>query len=204
MKNKKNKLIVVVICIILLITSITFVFMNKNDNEIKSSNKNAIGVTDITKKTYGYPCISLVIYSLNRIEVNAGIYRYGDVTQDGVIDGEDSKAIERMIDYSNAFTADQIKLGDIDENGKITKNDVDMFNKYLKKNKEVKYDINLNKLKYCMTKTNNSSNCEWKDSKEFDIPEKSNYYIFVKNKTNNIVSSSAFFDKTVMEQPLEK
>ena len=201
---KINKKIKIIIGIVLVIGIGIFVFMVKNNYIILSKEKTAIGVTDHTKKSYGYPCISLVSYSLNTISVDAGIYRFGDVTQDGIIDKKDADAIKVMISFNDAFTKDQIKLADIDEDGKITNTDLKLFNIYLEKNPKVKYDTNSKYLTYCLTKTNDSSTCNWQDSSSFKITQQEDYYVFVMNKTNNVVSTSRLFDKSNMNRNLSE
>ena len=199
---KKNKIIIITLCIIIVIAVAGYFLLN--DKTISSKNKDAIGITDITKRTYGYPCISLLSYNSSKIKVSGGIYRFGDVNQDSKINNEDGEAIKVMISYSDAFTSEQKKLADIDENGIITQNDLNMFNDYLKKNGVVTYDIGTKYLQYCAVESNNSRNCKWQDSSTLKISKNKNYYVFVRNKTNNIVSESKFFDKNVtIERPNE-
>ena len=200
MKNKK--LIIILAVIGLIVISVIIFLLIRNGVVIDSNNKNAIGVTDITKRSYGYPCISLVSHNSKKITVDAGLYRFGDVNQDGSVDKDDADAISLIINSNMQFTEDQIKLADIDENGAITTNDLNMFNDYNNKNGTVKYSLNQKVLNYCLTTTKNSKNCKWQASNVFSLTKTGTYYIYTKNKTNNHVSTPYEFKISTFENKL--
>ena len=52
-----------------------------------------------------------------------------------------------------------------------------------------KYNSKNNLLDYCISKNNDSNQCVWVSSNVFEMKEYTNYYAFVKDKKNNIVSN---------------
>ena len=205
MKNIKKIVFAILIILILLILLLLFnnkILGGKNE-PIQGNEKEAIGITDISKDSYGYPLISYLEYSNKKIVVHAGIYRYGDVNQDGIIDLDDKDAISTMIEFDNlGFTSGQIKLADLDENGKITNNDLKMLEQYLKKNGTIKYSLNEQILKYCISEKNSSSNCVWKSDKSLTPSKQKDYYVFVKMINNGRISESMLFEKGNMNTNL--
>ena len=101
------------------------------------------------------------------------------------------------------FSNGQVKLADINEDGKINNNDIKLFEQYLKKNGEVKYSINSNLLSYCVSTTNNHKSCSWHKKHQFNVEKGKNYYVFVKQNSNNINSESVLFSKDSMEELID-
>ena len=181
------------LCLILLIV----LFTNRG---IEGFNKNAIGETDITKKTYGYPIISLLGYNSKQLTVEAGYYRFGDVNLDAVVDKNDIEEIKLIIDSKMYFSNGQKLLADVDESGSVDEDDITRFNEYLKENGPVNYDLHTETLEYCVVKVNDSSNCNWTKSNVFDLTEKVDYYVYVRQKNTQIESESTIFEKEGMNE----
>lgn len=187
MKNKK--VILILIVLILLIIGVGIILYLKPDKNLSSRSKNIIGEQDITKTSYGYPLIKLLSYNSMSVNVDAGIYRFGDIDQDGIVGKQDIEALKIMIDNDKVgFTAGQIKLADVNEDGSINNNDLTLFEQYLKNNGDVKYSISSNLLSYCLSLKDDSSTCNWQNSSTFKVDHIGNYYVFVKQKNNGRVS----------------
>lgn len=198
---KKKKIIIISIILGLLVLGLVVILYLKPYKNLSSGSKNIIGEQDITKTSYGYPLINLLYYNDNKLNIEAGIYRFGDIDQDGVVGTNDIEALKIMISTNKVgFTDGQIKLADVNEDGVINNSDVDLFNQYLNNNGEVEYSISSNLLSYCITLTNDSSTCTWQKSSSFKITEKKDYYVFVKQNNNNRISQSMLFSKEAMEE----
>lgn len=196
MKNKKNLLIIISLVIICGFFSFIF-YKNRNLN---SDNKKIIGETDITKKSYGYPIISLLIYNSKKVNVEAGYYRYGDVNLDGSVDEKDIAEINHIINSLIHYSDSQKKLADVDENGKVNNDDIKLFEKYLVKNGPAKYNLNTATLEYCVSTENESNNCNWKNNNIIMLDKKQDYYFFVRQKDSNLISEVSFLDKRVFDE----
>lgn len=187
MKNKK--ILIVVVVLFLLVVGLIFVFYLKKDKDLSSDNKNIIGEQDITKTSYGYPLIKMLSYNSTRVEVEAGIYRFGDINQDGVVGQQDLDVLRIMIDNDNVgFNNGQIKLADVNEDGLINNSDIELFERYLKNNGEVKYSVSANLLSYCITSSNDNTTCSWQQKSSFNLSEFKDYFVFVKQTNNNRIS----------------
>lgn len=169
MNNKK--ILIYIILIIFLILAITLIF-----NKYRK-NKNAIIATD-----YTIPLVSDVISNMENIEVKGGVYKYGDVNQDGSIDEYDKKMIELMINSNLNYTDEEKKLGDFNRDGNIDENDLNDLDKFLTKNSIKDYDPSLKKIEYCITEVNDSSTCQWQKNADFTKSEEKEYYVFVKDE----------------------
>ena len=195
--NKKSILIVLLLILGLVVI---FVFLN-NNSDLNSNDKNIIGEKDITKKSYGYPLIRIISENNKEIEISAGIYRFGDINEDGIVGKEDIDALKIMINTNNVgFSTGQVHLADVNEDGKIDNNDLELFNKYLTNNGEVKYDISSNLLSYCLTYKNDSSTCDWQSSFKFIIKEEKDYYAFVKQNINGRTSDVMKLKKDIFKK----
>lgn len=198
---KKKKIIIISIILCLLVLGLVVILYLKPYKNLSSGNKNIIGEQDITKTSYGHPLINLLYYNDNTLNVEAGIYRFGDIDQDGVVGTNDIEALKIMISTDKVgFTEGQVKLADVNEDGVINNSDVDLFNQYLSNNGDVEYSVSSDLLSYCITATNDNSTCTWQKSSTFKITEKKDYYIFVKQNNNNRVSQSMLFSKESMEE----
>ncbi len=192
-----KKKIAVAIGILAICVVIVVLFINGN---IEGINKNAIGETDITKKTYGFPIISLLNYNGGKLTVEAGYYRYGDVNLDAVVDENDISDIDLIINSELYYSNGQKLLADVDESGKVDNDDIITFKKYLEVNGPVKYDLHRETLEYCVTKTNNSKTCSWTKDSVFTLTEKRDYYVFVRQKDTLVESEVSIFEKESMEE----
>lgn len=197
MKNNKNIVIIILVISVVLVGG--YLLLIKKD-DLTVNSKNIIGQLDSNKLSYGYPFIKYV-YSLDsEINIVGGIYRFGDIDKDGLIGYSDFEILKDMITTgSYKVKEDTKKLADINEDGKINNSDLMLFNNYLKKNKEVEYDINSELLLYCLNDIDDSSNCIWKDSPSFKITSVKNYYAFVKHKNNERISNSTIVLKSDIE-----
>ena len=186
----------IIICVIIVVFVIAFALIIFSKTSTKGTDKKIIGETDITKKSYGYPVISLLTYNNKKIKIEAGYYRYGDVNLDGVVDDQDIEEIDAMINTQLSYTKEQKLLADVDESGKVNSKDISVFKTYFKKNGAVKYDLRKDTLEYCLTTINNSSTCVWKKTNEFPTPEVRDYYGFVRQKNTSVISESQKFSKS--------
>ena len=193
----KNKVIILLICSVFAIGILTYLLFN-NVN-ISSISKKIIGEEDITKKSYGYPVISLLSFNSNKITVEAGYFRFGDVNLDGVVDEKDIEDINLILNSSIFFSQSQRNLADVDESGKIDEADIKLFEKYLKTNGKTEYDLNTNTLEYCVVTDNDSSNCIWQSNKIFELKEKKKYYFFAKQKNTGVISEVSVLDESVFD-----
>ena len=199
MKFEKRTVFVGLLILVVICIGVVIVFGNNKD--LNSKNKNIIGETDISKKSYGYPVISMLSEEDGYITISAGIYRFGDIDQDGVVGYEDIEALKIMINTNKVgFSESQIELADVNEDGSIDKKDVDMFNKYLNTNGEVKYDLNIKLLEFCLTDVDDSSTCKWETTFKFKPDSKQDYYAFVRQTNNKRVSRSVLLESKVFEK----
>lgn len=196
----KDKYIIIGL-IIFCITLIGFIdiFLTPNDN-LNSNNKNIIGELDASKKSYGHPYVKLVYCDNLTITIDGGIYRFGDIDQDGMIGYSDFETLKDMITVNNYnYTKNKKRLADVNEDGIIDNNDLRLLNNYLKKNKEVEYDAHEELLMYCLSEVSDSNNCIWQESPNFKISIKKDYYAFVKHKQNGNVSESMLVSKNIIK-----
>ena len=197
-----KKLIIIIISAVAVCGIVLFLVLGNKD--ISGVSKNAIGETDITKKAYGYPVISLISYNSNKIYIDAGYFRFGDVNLDAVVDDQDIEEIDTMISTKLFYTNEQRLLADVDESGAVNRADIDLFKLYFKKNGAVKYDLRKDTLEYCLTKTKDSSTCVWQKSNTFTVKEARDYYGFVRQKNTLVISDSQIFKKEGFEDASNK
>lgn len=199
MKGKKMWILLIV-CLVLIVGAV-FIITSKPSKDLSTDDKNIIGELDITKTSYGYPLIYLLSYNSGVLSVDAGIYRFGDIDQDGIVGSSDIDALKIMIEAGKVgFTDGQIKLADVNEDGSINNNDIKLFEQYLKKNGNVKYSVNANLLLYCITTVNDNNTCSWQKKSTFNIAKGKNYYVFVKQSNNGRISDSMLFKKDATEE----
>lgn len=197
--DKKSKIIMIILSIVICCVGILIFFKSQTlKDNLKANQQNAIGETDITKKAYGYPLIAVVLYDGN-INIEAGIYRFGDINQDGEVGSSDYEALKIMIATDKiGFTEEQVKIADVNEDTKIDNNDLKTFDKYIKKNGNIKYDVRRDLLEYCVVDSNDVNKCNWKKESIFKVDEIKDYYIFIKQTNNNRISESLYFEKSLM------
>lgn len=199
MKGKKIWILLIV-CLVLSV-SVVFIIISKPSKDLSTDDKNIIGELDITKTSYGYPLIYLLSYNAGVLSIDAGIYRFGDIDQDGIVGSSDIDALKIMIEAGKVgFTDGQIKLADVNEDGSINNGDIKLFEQYLKKNGNVKYSVNSNLLLYCITTVNDNNTCSWQKKSTFNIVKGKNYYVFVKQSNNGRISDSMLFKKDATEE----
>lgn len=187
MKNKKR--LIIVVALVLLVVGLVFVFSLRKGKDLSSDNKNIIGEQDITKTSYGYPLIKVVYYNSTKVTIEAGIYRFGDINQDGVVGQQDLDVLRIMIGNDNVgFNDGQIKLADVNEDDFINEDDIELFAHYLKNNGEVKYSVNSDLLAYCIASINDNNSCSWQQNSSFNLGEFKDYFVFVKQINNNRIS----------------
>lgn len=197
-----KKLIIIIISAVAVCGIVLFLVLGNKD--VSGVSKNAIGETDITKKAYGYPVISLISYNSNKIYIDAGYFRFGDVNLDAVVDDQDIEEIDTMISTKLFYTNEQRLLADVDESGAVNRADIDLFKSYFKKNGAVKYDLRKDTLEYCLTKTKDSSTCVWQKANTFTVKEARDYYGFVRQKNTLVISDSQIFKKEGFEDASNK
>lgn len=169
-----KKIIICILVILLIVGSVFMLIKDKKDIKVGDE--------------YYSPLIASISTRDNILLVEAGNYRYGDINQDGLINHDDYLAIELMIKNELKHTESQERLGDLNDDKKIDNDDKEILVKYLNNNDEYKYDYNKNIL-YCLTTTEDTSNCIFQEDKYIDNIDYSinTYYISVKNsKTGTI------------------
>jgi hypothetical protein len=180
---KTKKLLIPKIIIILLIIFILFITQNKNKSLLDTY--------------YDNPIVSIILISNNKISVNAGLYRYGDINLDSKINNDDVSTINQIINNKLTISDLQKSLIDLNQDNTINDLDINLLNNYLK-NKDIHYDNKQSSLKYCISLTDSASNCTWQDSNEFTLNEETQYYIFV--KYNNKISESYKYNYEIIEE----
>lgn len=203
MKNKKYLIgcsiaFILVLCLTLILNKS---FMT-NDKKVESNDKNVKSATLVENPI---PLISSVCsywvdmsdqYAPIRIEVDAGMYRYGDITQDGEINLKDITGIKVMLANKNAgFTSDQIDLANFDRKNGVNINDLNALNSYYKGSNIKIYTLNKTLLEYCFSTKNDYSKCNWDDSPSIEVDNlnadwvsPTTYYIFARNTKTKKVS----------------
>ncbi len=141
---------------------------------------------------YDIPVVSYVTISFKDVTITGGIYQYGDVTKNGVIDEDDVNSLEYMV-TGESFSEEENPLADINKDSKVDNADLDLLKSYVKNKKKTTYDTVSSNLLYCVSLINDSKNCKWQDSNKFDMKDEKPYYVFVKDKKTGKVSASHKF-----------
>ena len=179
-KSNSNIIIILVITIILLIAMIFGNYTRANNLNLFSS---------IVGETYETPIIKTVSTSNKTIKVKSGIYAYGDVNQDGIIDFNDLNSIKDMYDKDNVFNDNEILLADLNKDKKINNKDYEILDSFVKKNITKKYEVKNDGFEYCLNTSKDSSKCLWQTDKKLSVSKEGRYYIFVKKANKNVISS---------------
>lgn len=177
--NKKNIIIISIIVTILTVL-IAVNRLNFRQNKIESK---------IINKYHNFPMISLLSTASNNLIVTSGLYKYGDITQDGKINEEDRNQMSLALDYKIQLSEDQIALGDLDGDKTITSTDLNILKEFIKKNPNTSYSSKVT-LEYCLSEDDSSNYCKWQDKNEFVLNHDGNYYVFIKQKDNSKISKS--------------
>lgn len=177
MKNKK-----IMILIIMIIIGIIVVVKFASSNITTKTNKNI-------SRYYDLPLISLVTEDYRKAAVSAGYYRYGDIIIDGIIDQYDVGILKDYLNNNIKLDEKSIILADINGDGKVTKTDLDILTKFYDNSGVLTYDVKNSDLLYCLSKTKTSKKCKWQDNNIFEMKDDGTYYIYVKDKKTDKISS---------------
>ena len=174
--------------ILILVLSMVLVLQIKNKLEKVKVNDNDYyadikEIDTIINTNYNVPIIESAINEGKLLKIEAGVYRYGDVNKDSIINLYDIKTIEYIIYNGFAYSMDEKELADINKNGIIDTEDLDLLSDYVNK---VEYNSNSN-LAYCILNDNNVNQCDWTINNTFYISDNNKKYLYVKG--NNILSS---------------
>ena len=179
----KNKLLIISF---IFITSmiLLLLFAKKGTEAFEIDNQNY----------YPTPIIVMVNTYNGKSEIDAGMFYYGDLNLDGVINEDDINFMNSLLKGTLSFTDEQKLLVDFDKDGIATETDLANLKEFVKENNELKYSTYSNNLQYCITKENNSNNCNWLSKNEINLTEELTYYAFVKLKDTNKISNSYKFE----------
>ena len=172
---------IIIVILILAIASKSYNFVSAIVSYQSSSNR--------IKSYYEVPNISLIKISHTNVTVEAGYYRYGDVDKSGTIDKYDVEGLKQYISGGIVFDDVSQALADVNDDKVVNQTDLTILEKYVLSVDTEKYNSKNNLLDYCISKNNDSNQCVWVSSNVFEMKEYTNYYAFVKDKKNNIVSN---------------
>ena len=172
---------IIIVILILAIASKSYNFVSAIVSYQSSSNR--------IKSYYEVPNISLIKISHANVTVEAGYYRYGDVDKSGTIDKYDIDGLKQYISGGIVFDDVSQALADVNDDKVVNQTDLTILEKYVLSVDTEKYNSKNNLLDYCISKNNDSNQCVWVSSNVFEMKEYTNYYAFVKDKKNNIVSN---------------
>ena len=161
--------------------------------KVTKSNVNSIDL-------YEKPIVSLVTIDRNGVRIEAGIYAYGDINQDGVIDERDVQFMKSLLEAKLSFTDSQKKLADINHDGDVDQNDLNSLEERLASSKEIKYDTNSKELEYGVSPNDDVANCQWQTTNMFVIEQGREYYAFARIKNGDNISLSYKFNYEVVEE----
>ena len=152
--------------ILILVLSMVLVLQIKNKLEKVKVNDNDYyadikEIDTIINTNYNVPIIESAINEGKLLKIEAGVYRYGDVNKDSIINLYDIKTIEYIIYNGFAYSMDEKELADINKNGIIDTEDLDLLSDYV--------------------------NNDWTINNTFYISDNNKKYLYVKG--NNILSS---------------
>ena len=197
----KAKRIILVAVVMLSVFGITIYshFSNKKED---SSEVSSFFREKVTK--YDLPVISSVSYLNHQLTIEGGIFSLGDITMDGVINNDDINFIKELLNGTLEFTESQINISDFNQDGEVNENDIYELQDYIKENStnnkkienqdlldelEVKYDIDLDSMLFCVTNEQTSDNCNWQKSGTYSIAKDKDYYIFMKDEMTDKITS---------------
>ncbi len=172
---KLNKILIIIIVLIVVLLFAYFVF---------KTTKSDVNDIDICEK----PIVSLVIIGENYVKIRAGIYAYGDIIQDGVIDNSDVKFMELLLNSKLTFSDSQKLLADLNHDDEVNNDDLEVLKELLKDKVELKYDIQTELLEYGVSSTDDSTNCKWQSDSTIKDITYGEYYAFVRLKNTDNVS----------------
>ena len=183
----------IIISIAIVLTSILLVYIFTKSTQANDKE-------EIVDEYYPQPIISIVKIGNDIATIEAGIYKYGDITQDGVINNFDVEFIGLLIDDKLSFRDEQKLLADMNKDGIVNQQDIILVQKLIKKD-ELTYDTKTNDLIYCLTGEDNSTNCTWQENNNYTNLEEQIYYAFAKNINNDDISTSYAINYSVIQGP---
>lgn len=176
MKNKLISKVIFAITFIIIVSGLCFnLFVLKKSYAVSDNYINTL---------YNKPIVNIKNVNSNTVVFKGGLYRYGDITKDGIINEADLNNLDFYLKKYILFSDNQKELADLNGDNVVDNGDLEIFRNYLDNNEAVQYDISDSKLLYCLNTSNTTSNCNWKDNK-FSVDKEDTYYVFVK-KDNNI------------------
>ena len=175
----KDRIVVIVIAFVIFLVLLPLAFYKGTKAEIV-----------IDDKYYPEPIIDLVMINQDNVTINAGMYYYGDLNLDGKINDSDIKYMHSLLNETLTFKDAQKALVDFDMDGEVTEFDLGLLEEYVEKYRDVEYNTYSKELLYCINKEDNSDSCSWKDYNTLNLGNYGDYYAFVKNETDNIITKS--------------
>lgn len=176
-----KKITCYVILLILLVGATVIVFKKMKDDTDESPKPDINETIDIIGKTYNKVIIKNVTSTENDVDIDAGIYNYGDVSRDGVINEYDLNMMNLMIEtgISNEY---QKALADLNKDDVVNDIDVSILTNYLEFNSELIYNTKSKELLYAISDINSLSSLNWQNTASFKLYDEKNYYVFAKYK----------------------
>ncbi len=148
-------------------------------------------IHNIINTSYNIPLIESVYKEDNSLKINAGLFHYGDINKDGVIDLYDVKTIKYILNNNLIYNEDEKKLSDINKNNVIDSDDLKLLDDYVSENISKKYSID-NNLEYCMLDIENVNACIWYKNNKFLVNDNNLKYFYV--RYNNSLSSEFIYE----------
>lgn len=181
----------IIITITIVLTSILFIYIFTKSTQANDQE-------EIVDEYYPKPIISIVKVGNNVATIEAGIYKYGDITQDGIINKLDLDFIGLLIDNKLSFRDEQKLLADMNKDGIVNQQDINLLQKLIK-DADLTYEIKSEELLYCITGEENSSNCTWQEDNTFTDLEEQVYYAYAKNINNDDISNNYAFSISIIK-----
>ncbi len=177
--------ILTIILVVLIVNVINNKYNNKKNNDLFNP-KADLYVESIINNSSDVPSINIVSKIDEYIEVDGGVYNYGDVNRDNIINIYDLNMVEYILTNNFTYTDIERILSDLDQNKIVDENDYNILKKYLDRNDSVKYQNN-KKIYYCMIREeDNINNCLWQNENKFIVLDNNKYHIYI--KYNEIIS----------------
>ena len=170
----KYKTLIVIIVITSILLVIGLVLYKPKE---KKTNKKVVG------NLYNIPVISKVTNEDDYINIYASHFMYGDINLDHAIDKYDLELYDIILNNNFLIDDNQIILGDLNSDRKITSDDQKILDEYLEKEKEKNYDDN-EKLLYCATDKSSAANCNWQEDSSLKVVDDT--YIYVKDVSEQV------------------
>lgn len=190
--NNKTNIIIVSVLVIFVIIILSFSSSNSSRANSLLFSSSAIG------DSYEKVMIKSVSAANDLVIIKAGMYEYGDVNLDGLIDNSDVEILKDMVTSKNIYSKEQTALADVNKDAKLNDKDLSLLSKFIEKNTSVKYDTKNTSLEYCISKSNNSSNCIWQMDKKLNVSKEGKYYLFVRRENKNNISEPFEYEHVII------